>query len=95
MTRTNPDPETSVPANEEPPARCPYCDRPFRTDRLRALHVGEDHGERCTEGERAAYQRAWDEEDDDLFYYHLKVVGGLALTWAGIVLIYMVALGAS
>jgi hypothetical protein len=85
--------ETAVP-NEETAARCPYCDRPFRTERSRALHLGETHSEEWTDDEQAAYEAAEDSEADDLFVFHLKVIAALVGLYAGLVLAYMVVLGA-
>lgn len=90
MTHENP--ETHVPAGDTP-VRCPYCDRPFRTDRDRALHLGETHADACTDEERAAYDEARTAEADDLFYYHLRVVAALGVIYALTVLAYMVVLG--
>ncbi len=86
--------ESRVPADHDGPvAACPYCDRPFESSRARALHVGEDHPDRCTDEERAAYEEADEAERDDLFVYHLKAVVVIGLTWAIFVILYMVAIG--
>jgi hypothetical protein len=55
---TLPDPPTEVPADETPLARCPHCDRPFRTGHARDLHVGETHAEALSAAEREAYEHA-------------------------------------
>lgn len=86
-------PPTSVLADDPAAERCPYCDRPLATDRLLAIHVGESHPESCTDAERDAYDAALQDEDDDLFIFHLKVVGGLMTLWAGFIITYMVVLG--
>ncbi|MDS0298960.1 hypothetical protein NDI76_09395 [Halogeometricum sp. S1BR25-6] len=80
-------PETAVPDGEDPPATCPYCGRPFRTTRLRALHVGEAHAVRRTDAEREAYESAVVAEEDDLFLYHLKVVAALGSVYAAFVIL--------
>jgi len=85
-------PETRVPADESPTARCPYCDRPFPAQRLRDLHVGSVHDD-VTDAERAAFEAARDEEGDDLFVYHLLVIGALVAVYAALVILYMVILG--
>ena len=85
--RSSVHPETTVPDGETPPARCPYCGRPFRARRLRALHVGEAHPSRRTDAERAAYESALEEEEDDLFLYHLKVVAALGSVYAAFVIL--------
>lgn len=91
MTRPNPD--VDVPDSETPIARCAHCDRPFRSQRARTLHVGEEHGARQTDEEAAAYEEARAAERDELFYFHMKVVGALAVIYGSIGILYMVALG--
>lgn len=88
-----PVPETSVP-EAETAARCPYCDRPFRTERSRALHLGEHHRDEWTDEERSSYEAAEDGEADDLFVFHLKVIAALVGLYAFLVLAYMIVLGA-
>lgn len=83
-------PETEVPSGEDP-VRCPRCGRPFRAERARDLHLGERHDD-LDEGERAAYEAALDEEGDELFLYHLKVIAALGGFYAVFVLVYMVVL---
>lgn len=82
------DREIRVPESETP-ARCPHCGRPFRNERTRALHLGEVHSEVCTDDQRAAYEDAREEENDDLFIYHLKVVAALVGLYAFFVFAYM------
>lgn len=88
-----PTPETSV-SNGETPVSCPYCDRPFRTERSRALHLGENHREEWSDDERTAYEAAEEDEADELFLFHLKVVAALVGLYASLILAYMVVLGA-
>ncbi|QIB74606.1 hypothetical protein GL213_07875 [Halogeometricum borinquense] len=80
-------PETNIEPDETPVTACPYCDRPFRTDRLRVLHVGEAHADEWTPGERDAYESALDEEADELFLYHLKVVAALGSVYAAFIIL--------
>lgn len=68
---------------------CPYCDRPFRTTRLRDLHVGEVHLDACTDEERSAYETAFEDEEDDLFIFHMKMVLALGLLFFFFVFAYM------
>ena len=78
-----------VPADQEP-VECPRCDRPFRTEQYRDLHLA-DHGlDSLTDLEREAYRAALDAEDDDLFVFHLKIVGALSILYTVLVLAYMV-----
>ncbi|PSQ19171.1 hypothetical protein BRD00_02695 [Halobacteriales archaeon QS_8_69_26] len=89
-TARTPRPAVEVPTDEDPADRCPYCGRPFDDGRARDLHVGEDHPDELTPEDHAAYELAAEEEEDELFLYHLKVVAALGLGWMAFVLVYMV-----
>ncbi|WP_058827818.1 hypothetical protein [Haloferax sp. Q22] len=82
-------PETAVAAGETAAATCPYCDRPFRRERLRDLHVGDAH-EGLDDAETAAYEAAVEAEDEDLFVYHLKVAGALGVVFTALFLLAVV-----
>jgi len=84
--------ETLVREGESVAGACPYCDRPFATDAALALHVGDAHEDVCSTTEREAYETAFAAEDEELFYFHLKVVAALAALYAVVVLVYMMAL---
>jgi len=84
--------ETLVRDGESVAGACPYCDRPFATDAALALHVGDAHEDVCSTTEREAYETAFAAEDEELFYFHLKVVAALAALYAVVVLVYMMAL---
>ncbi|MFB6151967.1 MAG: DNA-binding protein [Haloarculaceae archaeon] len=90
---TDPTPPTRVPADETPAGTCPYCERPFRSERARDLHVGELHGEAATAGELDRYETALDRERDELWVFHARAVVALGVTYAATVVLYMVALG--
>ena len=83
---------TSVPPGEQPAGRCDRCGRPFVEERALALHRGEVH-DSLTDDERAAYEAARDEEADDLFFFHIRVVVALGVMYAMGVVLYMVVLG--
>lgn len=85
-------PATAVPRDEMPAAVCPYCDRPFADGGLQALHVGERHDDVWSEAEEAAYESAREDESDELFFYHLRVIAALAVVYALLVLVYMIVL---
>lgn len=78
---------TAVPP-EEDPVRCPYCDRPFRRSHLRDLHVGETHSQQLSATEQTDYEAAVDQESDDLFVLHLKIIAGLVLSFFAIAYLY-------
>lgn len=82
-------PETMVPADEDPVATCPYCDRPFRQEHLRDLHVGAQH-EQASDDELSAYETAREAESEELFTYHLKVAGALGAVYALLFLLAVV-----
>lgn len=83
---------TRIPDGETPAARCPYCGRPFRTERLRDLHVGEVHEDERTDAEGEAHDEADEAELDELFFYHIKVVVLIGLLFSAFVLGYTVVL---
>ncbi|WP_265112229.1 DUF7410 domain-containing protein [Halosolutus halophilus] len=66
------DVEYDVPTDESPDHTCPYCDRPFRSERYVTFHVGSTHPEECSESEREAFDEARDDEQYELFTFHLK-----------------------
>lgn len=88
MTVSVADSEVRVPDGETA-NRCPHCSRPFRSERLLALHVGDFHAEACSADQREAYEKAMEAEREDLFLYHLKVVAALVAVYAFLLLSYM------
>lgn len=89
MATTDANVDWDVPPDEEP-VRCPKCGRPFRREQYRDLHLGDHDRESLSPLEREAHRAARDAEDDDLFLFHLKIVGALAILYAVLVLAYMV-----
>lgn len=83
--------EYHIPRDADP-ARCPYCDRPFRTPDLRALHIGERHPDRATDAEQTAYETARDAESDAMFIFHLKVIAALILIYMGFAYLWVFVL---
>lgn len=79
-----------IPADETPEARCPYCERPFRTADLCALHVGEAHPTECTDAERGTYEDAYDAESDALFLFQLKSIAALVVLSLGLTYTYAI-----
>jgi len=82
-------PETSLPERDGDAAVCPYCRRPFVTERQRALHVGERHD--ATPSEERTYEDAREDESDELFRLHLKIVFAVGLLYAASVVAGVVA----
>jgi hypothetical protein len=81
-------PETVVPDDADA-ERCPHCGRPFATRHLLALHVGNVHPDDATDDERAAYEAAYDQETDELFVYHLKIVAAIVVLFFGFAYAYV------
>ena len=84
-------PDTAVPADETPAMTCSYCGRPFARERHGVLHVVEAHPDRATERERERYDAVSEEESNDLFIYHLKVMFALGALYAAFVIASIVA----
>lgn len=88
---TIPDVEVDL-ADGEAVEHCPRCERPFRSERQRDLHLGESH-DGLDDGERAAYEDAVEAESDDLFFFHMKVVVTLGVLYSSTVLLYTAIIG--
>lgn len=86
-------PKFAVPSGETPAATCRLCERPFRSEQALALHLGGAHPDRLDATEAAAYEHATEREEDELFYYHAKVVGALGAIYSVTVILYMIAFG--
>ena len=71
-------------------AICPYCGRPFTTDRYRDLHRGQTHADQLTEAEIDAYRSALTAEREDLKRFRLLALGGLVALYFGFLLTYAV-----
>ncbi|MFB6185373.1 MAG: hypothetical protein ABEI06_09680 [Halobacteriaceae archaeon] len=82
---------TKITVEKSPACLCQYCDRPFKTQHLHDLHLGEEHYDQLTEDELAAYQEALRIEKNDLFIFHLKVIASLVLLFFAFVYLYVFA----
>ena len=93
LTEEVTDLEYDVP-NGEIAVTCPYCQRPFRTETLAIYHIGFAHEELCTDEERAMFEAEREDEEFDLFTFHVKAAVSVfmvyfmftflyALVWAG------------
>lgn len=80
--------------DDEPVETCPYCERPFRRSEYLTYHVGKVHAETCTDEERAAFDEEREDEEFELFTFHVKAAVTVfmvyfmftfiyALVWAG------------
>jgi len=71
---------------------CPYCDRTFTDETYRDLHLGHRHERRLSADERAAFERAYEQEEDEITLFRYKALGLLVLVYFGFLLAYAVSL---
>lgn len=77
--------ETATPSTEtafvvdDDAKRCPHCGRPLADEHLLTLHIGEEHAGAMSEAQATAYDAALEQEDDDLFIFHIKVMAAITL----------------
>lgn len=94
LTDVDPSPEPvteyeyDVPSDETPAATCPYCDRPFRAERYATYHLGVAHADELSEDEREAFEAERDDEEYDLFTFHVKAAVSVFLTYFMFVFLY-------
>ncbi|WP_199268460.1 DNA-binding protein [Halomarina oriensis] len=80
--------ERAVPDDTTNTCRCEYCKTPFpTTDRL-ALHQGVEHEAQLTADERAAFEDAYDAEQEALGLFRLKALLALVLVYFGFLMVY-------
>lgn len=82
-------PEFAV-RGDEPVARCPYCDRPFHSERLRTLHCGLEHADRLSVRERAAFERAYLAEGAEIRRVRLYALGAVVLLYFTMLFLYAI-----
>jgi len=80
--------DLEVPADAES-FPCPHCEYPFRTERLRTLHLGVAHGDDLDEATREHYEQEYDDESHDLFTLHVKLTIGIMLLYFSLSYTYM------
>lgn len=80
--------EYDVPADEDPAVTCPYCGRPFRSERYATFHIGVSHPTECSETERDALEAERDDEEYELFTFHLKTAVSVFLLYFMFVFLY-------
>lgn len=80
--------EFEVPVDETPASRCPYCDRPFKSEETKVLHVGNRHANECSEEELSAYESARSDEEYDLISFHLVAATSIFLVYFMFTFIY-------
>ena len=80
--------EYEVPPDETPVATCPYCGRPFRSERYATFHIGVEHAEACSDGEREAFEEELGDEEYELFTFHFKAAVSVFLVYFLFTFIY-------
>lgn len=79
--------DTSVPPGESP-ATCPYCDRPFPSAELLALHAGRAHRARLSDAERERVRAAEASEAEPLRKLQLRGIIWLVVLYFGLLFAY-------
>ncbi|ELZ21857.1 DUF7410 domain-containing protein [Natrinema limicola] len=80
--------EYEVPPDETPVATCPYCGRPFRSERYATFHIGVEHTEVCSDDEREAFEEELGDEEYELFTFHFKAAVSVFLVYFLFTFIY-------
>ena len=80
--------EYDVPAGETPAETCPHCGRPFRSERYATFHLGVEHPDELTADQRAVFEDERDDEEYDLFTFHVKAAVTVFLTYFMFVFLY-------
>jgi len=70
------------------PVECAYCDRPFESEALLALHRGQRHADVITDEERAAYESTYEAEAGQLRRFRLKALAVLVVVYFGFLMVY-------
>ena len=81
--------ETEVPADAETHV-CSYCGRPFTSEEYLVLHRGLAHPDAISAEERAAYERASEEEQADVKRFRIVALGALVAIYFGFLFAYAV-----
>lgn len=80
-------PEYAVPEDASP-LLCDYCDAPFVDPDLRALHWGLEHPDRLTADQRAAFERAYADEQAAIRRFRLRALGLVVVLYFALVMTY-------
>ena len=69
---------------------CDYCGRPFTSEELLALHRGHTHPEELSAAELAAFEAAYEAEEEAIRLFRLKAIGLLVALYFGFLIVYAV-----
>lgn len=72
------------------PVVCDYCGRQFAREEWLALHRGLDHADALDASERAAFESAYEAEEDDLRFFRLQALAALVALYFGFLIVYTV-----
>lgn len=67
---------------------CQYCEGVEPTERLLTLHKGQTHPERLSDREQAAYEAAYQSEQEQIRLGRLVALGALVLLYFGVLVTY-------
>jgi hypothetical protein len=70
--------------------RCEHCGEPFPSERLRDLHRGLEHWPELDDDEQAAYETAYEAEDEALRSFRLRALAALVVLYFGFLMAYAV-----
>lgn len=59
---------------DAPAHECPYCEAVLPERDLFELHVGVEHENEATDAELEAFEDTFEQESNQVFIYHLKVI---------------------
>jgi len=82
------DPDGYDVPSEERPATCEYCGAPFSDAAYLALHRGIDHPGELTDEERAAFESAYEDENEEIRLFRLKALALLVVLYFGLLVTY-------
>jgi hypothetical protein len=91
-TTTDADHDTPGGTDGGPPFDCSYCDRRFHRESYLALHRGQAHADELTDAERAAFETAREDEEEDLRLFRLQALAALVFIYFGFLLVYAFSL---
>jgi hypothetical protein len=77
-------------AEDTADATCGHCDERFPSERLRDLHRGLEHYRDLDDSERAAYEGAYESENEDLRSFRLRALAVLVALYFGFLMTYAV-----
>lgn len=81
--------EPAFDRDTEDATACPHCGRPFSRARYRVLHVGLEHYDRLTDGEREAFVSEYRSETAEIKRFRLKALAMLIALYFTFLYLYL------